>query len=79
MMYYVFFNNEKPGDLWDDNMLGDESFGKFYTGNGFIALNNIINNEPELLEGIKIIDEKGKSYTITEFLDKIKKLKIVLD
>ena len=31
MMYYVFFNNEKPGDLWDDNMLGDESFGKFYT------------------------------------------------
>ena len=26
-----------------------------------------------------IIDEKGKSYTITEFLDKIKKLKIVLD
>ena len=79
MMYYVFFNNEKPGDLWDDNMLGDESFGKFYTGNGFVALNNIINNKPELLEDIKIIDEQGKSYSITEFLDKIKKLKIVLD
>ena len=59
--------------------LGDESFGKFYTGNGFIALNNIINNEPELLQNIKIIDEQGKSYSITKFLDNIKKLKIVLD
>ena len=79
MMYYVFFNNEKPSDLWDDNMLGDESFGKFYIGNGFVALNNIINNEPELLENIKIKNEQGESYTITEFLDKIQKLKIVLD
>ena len=41
--------------------------------------NNIINNEPELLENIKIKNEQGKSYTITEFLDKIQKLKIVLD
>ena len=40
---------------------------------------NIINNEPELLGDIKIVDEQGKSYSITEFLDKIKKLKIVLD
>ena len=60
-------------------MLGDESLGKFYIGNGFVALNNIINNEPELLENIKIKNEQGKSYTITEFLDKIQKLKIVLD
>ena len=79
MMYYVFFNNEKPSELWDDNMLGDESFGKFYIGNGFVALNNIINNEPELLGNIKIKDEQNKSYTITEFLDRIHKLKIVLD
>tara|TARA_B100001113_G_scaffold316774_1_gene283763 strand:- start:360 stop:596 length:237 start_codon:yes stop_codon:yes gene_type:complete len=78
-MYYVFFNNEKPSELWDDNMLGDESFGKFYIGNGFVALNNIINNEPELLGNIKIKDEQNKSYTITEFLDRIHKLKIVLD
>ena len=76
-MYYVFFNNEKPSELWDDNMLGDESFGKFYIGNGFVALNNIINNEPELLGNIKIKDEQNKSYTITEFLDRIHKLKIV--
>ena len=80
MMYYVFFKNElQTGDLWDDNMLGDESFGKFYIGNGFVSLNNIINNEPELLESINIKDEQGKSYSITEFLDKIQKLKIVLD
>ena len=78
-MYYVFFNNEKPDELWDDNMLGDESFGKFYIGNGFVALNNIINHEPDLLENIKIKDEKGKDYSVTEFLDKIQKLKILLD
>ena len=38
MMYYVFFNNERNIKyLWDDNMLGDESFGKFYTENGFFG------------------------------------------
>jgi len=79
MMYYVFFNNERPDELWDDNMLGDESFGKFYIGNGFVALNNIINHEPDLLENIKIKDEKGTDYSVTEFLDKIQKLKILLD
>ena len=72
-------DNKISEDLWDENILGEESFGKFYIGNGFVALNNIINNEPELLENIKIKNEQGKSYTITEFLDKIQKLKIVLD
>ena len=78
MMYYIFFNNELQNDeMWDDNMLGDESFGKFYIGGGFIALNNIINNEPELLKDVKIKDEQGKNLTITDFLDKVEKWKII--
>ena len=77
-MYYIFFKNELQSDnMWDDNMLGDESFGKFYIGSGFVALNNIINNEPELLERIKIKDEQGNDFTITEFLDKVEKWKII--
>ena len=78
MMYYIFFNNElNIDDMWDDNTLGDESFGKFYIGSGFIALNNIINNKPESLKNIKIKDEQGRDFTITDFLDKIEKWKII--
>ena len=75
MMYYILFN-ENTEDLWDQNTLGEESFGTFYTGLGFVALNNIIQREPELLPTIKIKDEKGKSYSLTEFLDKVEKWKI---
>jgi hypothetical protein len=74
-MYYILFN-ENTEDLWDQNTLGEESFGTFYTGLGFVALNNIIQREPELLPTIKIKDEKGKSYSLTEFLDKVEKWKI---
>ncbi len=76
MMYYILFN-ENTEDLWDQNTLGEESFGTFYTGLGFVALNNIIQREPELLPTIKIKDEKGKSYSLTEFLDKVEKWRIM--
>ena len=76
MMYYILFN-ENTEDLWDQNTLGEESIGTFYTGLGFVALNNIIQREPELLPTIKIKDEKGKSYSLTEFLDKVEKWKIM--
>ena len=75
-MYYILFN-ENTEDLWDQNTLGEESFGTFYTGLGFVALNNIIQREPELLPTIKIKDEKGKSYSLTEFLDKVEKWKLM--
>ena len=76
MMYYILFN-ENTEDLWDQNTLGEESFGTFYTGLGFVALNNIIQREPELLHTIKIKDEKGKSYSLTEFLDKVEKRRLM--
>ena len=77
MTYYILLNDNE--DLWDENILGEESFGKFYTGNGFIALNNMIQKEPEELSDVKIFDERGSKYSITEFLDTIKKFKIMLD
>ena len=77
MSYYILLNDNE--DLWDENILGEESFGKFYTGNGFIALNNMIQKEPEALSDVKIVDERGSKYSITEFLDTIKKFKIMLD
>ena len=76
MMYYILFN-ESSEDLWDENTLGEESFGTFYTGLGYIALNKIVQTEPELLARIKIKDEKGRDYSVTEFLDNLQKWKII--
>ena len=64
-------------DIWDDNILGDESFGTFYTGNGYKAFRNMIIKEPEALESIAIIDEKVNPYSVDEFLNLISKWKII--
>ena len=41
-----------------------------------MILHRIINQQPELLETLQILDEKKKDYTITEFLDKLEQWKI---
>ena len=76
MTYYIFLDMDSVEDIWDDNILGEESFGTFYTGNGFVALNNIVMEKPELLESVAIIDEQKTSYSVEEFLDLLKKWKI---
>ena len=64
-------------DIWDENILGEESFGKFCIGSGYKALTNMINKEPEVLESIAIIDEKKNPYSVEEFLELISKWKIM--
>ena len=77
MTYYLLLNGDSEKDtLYDTNVLGEESFGTFYTGQGMVALNNIVNQKPELLEVIKILDDYKKSYTLTEFFDILSKLKV---
>ena len=77
MIYYLLLNGDTEKDLINEtNILGEESFKVFYPSLGFSLLNRIINREPELLSKIKIKDEQNKSYTITEFLDKVEKWKI---
>ena len=78
MTYYLLLKGDTEKDTYfDSNVLGEESFGMFYTGQGMIALNNIVNKKPELLESLKILDETKKSYTITEFMDVLSKLKVI--
>ena len=78
MTYYLLLKGDTEKDTYfDSNVLGEESFGSFYTGQGMIALNNIVNKKPELLESLKILDETKKSYTITEFMDVLSKLKVI--
>ena len=76
MTYYLILSGDTKNDYHDTNVLGEESFGKFYTGQGMKAFHNIVNNKPELLEDITILDDHKKQYTITEFMDILSKLKI---
>jgi hypothetical protein len=78
MHYYLLLKDDTEKDVYfDSNVLGEESFGTFYTGQGLVALNNIVNQKPELLNTIKILDDTKKSYTLTEFFDLLSKLKVM--
>ena len=77
MTYYILLEGDSVDELWDNNTLGEESFGTFYTGNGFKALNNIVIRQPDLLETVTIIDEQKRTYEVSEFLDLITKWKIM--
>ena len=77
MTYYLLLGGDSEKDsLYETNVLGEESFETFYPSVGFMILHRIINQQPELLETIKILDEQKKSHTITEFLDKLEQWKI---
>tara|TARA_B100000519_G_C14236256_1_gene434921 strand:+ start:1232 stop:1468 length:237 start_codon:yes stop_codon:yes gene_type:complete len=77
MTYYILLENDSIENIWDENILGEESFGKFYVGSGYKALTNMINREPEVLESIAIIDERKNPYSVEEFLELISKWKII--
>ena len=77
MTYYLLLEGDTEEDaLYDTNILGEESFGTFYPSVGFMMLNRIINEKPELLESIQILDEHKNSYTLTNFLDELEQWKI---
>ena len=77
MTYYLLLSGDSEKDtLYETNVLGEESFETFYPSAGFMILLRIINQQPELLESLQIIDDHKKKYTITEFLDKLEKWKI---
>jgi len=82
MTYYILLDNvynamDTMDDIWDENILGEESFGRFYTGYGFKAFQNMVIREPQILETITIVDERKNSYSIEEFLNLISKWKIM--
>jgi hypothetical protein len=39
-------------------------------------LNRIINDNPEIVKTVKILDEQKNPYTITEFIEKLEQWKI---
>lgn len=69
--YYLTFENDI-----DHVSLGEESYGNFWPEQGFDILMDIVNDEPDALDSLNIIDEHGKHYTIKQFINKIEKLNI---
>ena len=58
MTYYLLLDGDSEKDsIYETNVLGEESFETFYPSVGFMILNRILNQQPELIESIKIIDE----------------------
>ena len=77
MTYYLLLDGDSEQDtLYDTNVLGEESFGTFYVSMGFNLLQKILNERKEIIDTVKIIDERKRTYTIEEFVEKLRRLRI---
>lgn len=78
MRYFILL----PGDTeesvnYDTNILGESSFKNFWADRGLDILIKLVENHPDILTEVTIKDEKNKCYSIDEFLDTIKNLKVI--
>jgi hypothetical protein len=78
MRYFILL----PGDTeesvdFSTNILGEVSFKNFWADQGFEILVRLVEKYPDTLEEVVIKDEKSKSYSVEQFLEKIKKLKVI--
>jgi hypothetical protein len=78
MRYYILYPGNTENDTINDiNQLGDDNgFGVFWANRGLNVLMNAIDQEHSITEELVIKDERAKKYSIEEFLDKIKSLKV---
>jgi len=77
MTYYLLLEGDSEKDVYfDSNVLGEESFDKFYPEKGFWALMNMKDRKPELLEMVTIKKETGEVISLDKFIDIISTLKI---
>jgi len=77
MTYYLLLEDDSEKDVYfDSNVLGEESFDKFYPEKGFWALMNIKDRKPELLEMVTVKKETGEVIPLDQFIDIISTLKI---
>ena len=77
MMYYILYpGNDEHDTVNDINQLGESSFNTFWAYKGFELLMKAVDQNHFLLKNFVIKDETGKRYSIEEFLDTIKPLKV---
>ena len=77
MHYYILYPGDTEADtIHDINQLGnDNGFGVFWASRGFNVLMKAVNEQHDIVNHFAIFDEKGKGYSVEDFLDKIKKIK----
>ena len=78
MRYFILL----PGDTeenvdFDTNILGEVSFKNFWADRGFEILVRLVEKYPDTWTEVTIKDEKNKTYSVEEFLDSIKSLKVI--
>jgi len=78
MRYFILL----PGDTeesvdFSTNILGEVSFKNFWADQGFGILSRLVEKYPDTLSEVTIKDEQSKSYSVEEFLEKIKKLRVI--
>ena len=77
MTYYLLLKGDTEEDvLFETNVLGEESFETFYPSIGFMILQRILKDKPEIVDTIRILDDMKNPYTIEEFVSKLEQWKI---
>jgi len=77
MTFYILLEGETPEVLqYDSGILGETTKTTFYPQKGFTRFTKIVNEFPDMLEKITILDETNKKYSPEQFLKKIGKLKL---
>ena len=78
MTYYIILEGESPEiTQYDSGILGETTKSAFYPNKGFSRLVKIINEHPDFLETLQILDDNNKSHTANQFLKKIETLTLI--
>ncbi|MDB2399776.1 hypothetical protein N9W01_00760 [bacterium] len=78
MRYFILLPEDNEQDVdYSTNILGETSFKNFWADQGFEILVRLVEKYPDTLEEVRIKDEQSKSYSVEQFLEKIKKLKVI--
>ena len=78
MRYFILLPEDTEEDVdYSTNILGEISFKNFWTEDGFEILIRLVEKYPDTLEQVTIKDEQNKNYSVEQFLDKIKNLKVI--
>ena len=72
-MEYFLIHKDQPKDYL---LIGTDSLGSFWPDQGLTALMNIVENTPDKLLEVEIKTTTNEVITISEFLDRIKKLRM---
>ncbi len=77
MKYFLLGPKDtEESTYFESNELGEVSFDTFYPGSALKVLMEVTNSRPELLEQLTILTDRKEKLSISEFLERLDKLKI---